>query len=170
MSRNRAHCGYCGHAFAAEQAWPRTCVGCTEISYRNPLPVVVTLLPVDAGLLCVRRTIEPRSGWLSLPGGFLDDGESWQAGCVREVFEETGIVVPASEIELYRVFSPEPAWGFVLIFGLARPRTEAELPAFVPNSESSERVVLTAPEELAFPTHTRAVLEYFQARTDESAR
>jgi ADP-ribose pyrophosphatase YjhB (NUDIX family) len=161
MSRKFAHCGYCGRAFEPDQAWPRTCAGCNEISWRNPLPVVVTLVPVDNGLLCVRRTIEPRVGWLSLPGGFLDDGESWQAGCVRELFEETNVRIAPGEIELFRVLSPDPPWGYVLIFGLARPRTEKELPPFTGNSESSERLILTAPEELAFPTHTQVVAEYF---------
>jgi ADP-ribose pyrophosphatase YjhB (NUDIX family) len=166
MSRKHAHCGYCGRAFAPDQPWPRTCAGCNEISYLNPLPVVVLLLPVDDGLLCVRRTIEPRAGWLSLPGGFLDEGESWQAGCVRELFEETNVRIDPAEIELFRVFSPDPPWGFVLIFGLARHRRLEDLPPFEVNSECSERVVLTAPQELAFPTHTQAVVDYFASRSE----
>jgi hypothetical protein len=51
-----------------------------------------------------------------------------------------------------------------LIFGLARPRSRVELPDFQANSETSEMQVLTAPVELAFPTHTEAVREYFARR------
>ena len=165
MSRKHAHCGYCGSPYTPEQTWPRLCAGCNEISYRNPLPVVVTVLPVDDGVLVIRRTIEPFLGSLALPGGYLDDGESWQAGCARELFEETGVVVPAGEIALFRAYSPEPPLGFVMIFGLAQPRRGLDLPAFTANNECSERVVIATSVELAFPTHTRVVTEYFEERT-----
>jgi hypothetical protein len=69
-----AHCHWCGTAYpAGTTGWPRTCVGCGEISYRNPLPVTVSLLPVnrpDGGqsLVVIRRTIEPGYGLLALTG------------------------------------------------------------------------------------------------------
>src|SRR4051794_11645866 len=115
MARKHAHCSYCGQPFAEEQAWPRTCAGCAQTTYRNPIPVVVTLVPVDGGLLCVRRSIEPAKGQLALPGGFLDFGEGWQAGCVRELYEETGLVLPAEEIRLFGVHSPPPTEGVILV-------------------------------------------------------
>lgn len=37
-------------------------------------------------------------GW-ALPGGGLDEGESANAGCVRELAEETGVVVSAGDVE-----------------------------------------------------------------------
>lgn len=37
-------------------------------------------------------------GW-ALPGGGLDEGETANAGCVRELAEETGVVVSAGEVE-----------------------------------------------------------------------
>jgi ADP-ribose pyrophosphatase YjhB (NUDIX family) len=154
-----SHCSYCGRAFAAGQPWPRQCEGCGQISYLNPLPVAVLLLPTDGGLLCVRRAIEPGKGELSLPGGFIDVGETWQEAAVRELREEAGVVVAADEVELFAVHSA--AAGFLLVFGLARPRTEAELPPFTPTEEASARVVLRGPAPLAFPLHTRAVRDYF---------
>src|SRR5262245_26482240 len=161
MHRKHSHCSYCGHPYAEDQPWPRTCAGCSQISYRNPIPVVVTLLPVDGGLLCVRRSIEPGKGQLALPGGFLDFGESWQTGCVRELHEETGIRLPAEELRLFRVHSPPPPEGVILIFGLARPRTLAELPEFLETNETSERVILPGPQELAFSLHTLVAKEFF---------
>ncbi len=57
---------------------------------------------VDAGrVLLVRRGHEPLKGHWSLPGGLLELGESLQAGVVREVREETGLLVePLELIEL----------------------------------------------------------------------
>src|SRR5262249_40191071 len=133
MTRKKnAHCSYCGHPFAQEQVWPRTCVSCTSISYLNPLPVAVTLLPVDGGLLCIRRTIERGYGKLALPGGFMEVHESWQEGCARELREETGIRIEPDEVELFRTFSATNQ-GLLLVFGLARPRRLAELPPFTAN-------------------------------------
>lgn len=161
-----SHCSYCGQPYAAD-AWPRACAPCGNITYANPLPVAVTLLPVEGGLLCIRRTIEPRKGALALPGGFMERGETWQEGCARELREETGVVIDAAEIELFTVLSaPKPGAvdSILLVFGLANQRRAEELPAFAPNEETSEMVVLCEAVELAFPTHTQAMREYFEGR------
>ncbi len=95
MGELHSHCSYCGGAFPAAAAWPRHCRHCGRTSYRNPLPVVVVLLPVAGGLVVIRRDIEPSKGLLTLPGGYLDLGETWQEGARRELLEETGIDIPA---------------------------------------------------------------------------
>jgi ADP-ribose pyrophosphatase YjhB (NUDIX family) len=156
------HCSYCGSAFASA-AWPRTCGECAEISYLNPVPVGVVLLPVDDGVLCVRRTIEPQKGEVALPGGYLDFGETWQQGCARELREETGIVIDPSEVRLFAAHSVQEV-GMLLLFGLAAARRAADLPAFAANDEASETVIVRGPIELAFPFHTLVVREYFQGR------
>jgi ADP-ribose pyrophosphatase YjhB (NUDIX family) len=165
MYWRNSYCSYCGAAFTANQPWPRTCARCASVSYLNPLPVAVLLLPVDDGILCVRRAIEPGRGKLALPGGFIDIHESFQQAAARELFEETHIPIDPGEITEFRVLSPPPPEVVLLIFGLARPRTAASLPPFVPTGETSDRVVVTAPQELAFPLHTQVLREYFERRT-----
>ena len=156
-----SHCSWCGAAYAPDQAWPRLCAACGHANYRNPLPVSVVLLPVDDGLLTVRRAIEPRRGQIALPGGFINLGESWQAAGVREVFEETGIVLNLAEIQDFWTRSAPD--GTVLVFGLAQPRRSADLPTFVANPETSELVVIRAAQTLAFPLHTAAANAWFQS-------
>lgn len=163
MPTRNAHCSYCGHPFEAAQPWPRQCAACQQTSYVNPLPVAVLLVPVDDGLLVVRRSIEPRKGLLALPGGFIGLGETWQAAGAREVWEETGLHLDPAEVQDFCALSaPE---GMLLVFGLAAPRTSADLPPFEANPEASERLVLSAPTELAFPLHTEAMQRYFAQRT-----
>jgi len=157
-----SHCSYCGTPFASA-AWPRTCSACSEISYLNPVPVGVVLLPVDDGVLCVRRTIEPQKGQVALPGGYLDFGETWEQGCARELREETGVVIDPDEVRLFAAHSVREV-GMLLLFGLAAPRRSADLPAFAANDEASETVIVRGPVELAFPFHTLVVRDYFAGR------
>src|SRR5262245_40892471 len=100
-----AHCSYCGSPFPQGAAWPRACAPCGNVSYLNPLPVAVAVVPVEGGVLCVRRTIPPAVGQIALPGGFLEAHETWQEGCARELREETGLVIDPGEVTLFRAYS-----------------------------------------------------------------
>lgn len=156
-----SHCSYCGAAYAEGQPWPRRCATCDQVSYLNPLPVSVVLVPVDAGLLVVRRAIPPRQGQLALPGGFIGVGESWQAAGARELFEEAGVTIDPAQIRLFDVQSAPD--GTVLIFGLAAPLCAEDLPPFSASDEAGERLVIDAPVELAFPLHTLVAGRYFDS-------
>jgi ADP-ribose pyrophosphatase YjhB (NUDIX family) len=134
------------------------------MSFLNPLPVAVVLVPVDAGLIVIRRGIEPRKGMLALPGGYINLGESWQQAAVREVYEETGIVVKTDEILEFGVRSAED--GTLLIFGLASPRASSDLLPFAPTDETTERAILTEPQELAFALHLEMVRRFFRRRSE----
>ena len=155
-----SHCSYCGTFFPAGLPWPRRCPRCRHTTYRNPLPVSVVLLPVDDGLLLVRRTQEPQAGKLALPGGFIEAGETWQEAGAREVSEETGIAVEAAGIRLFDAQSAPD--GTLLVFGLAPPQLSQNLPPFAPSSETSEMTVARGPLELAFSTHTEVVARYWK--------
>lgn len=161
MGRKNSHCSYCGAAFAEDAAWPRTCATCRETSFLNPLPVAVVLVPVGGGLLAVRRTIPPGQGQLALPGGYINQDESWQAAGAREVFEETGIRIDPAGIRDHAVLSAPD--GTLLVFGLAAPLS-GELPTLVANDEVSELTILLRPERLAFSLHTQVVDRYFARR------
>jgi 8-oxo-dGTP diphosphatase len=65
-------------------------------------------------VLLVRRGQEPLKGEWSLPGGALELGETLQQGVVREVLEETDlIVVPGGIIEILDRITPDEASGRV---------------------------------------------------------
>ncbi|MGI5448598.1 NUDIX domain-containing protein [Streptomyces sp. CA-243310] len=157
-----AHCSTCGAPFDTT-AWPRRCATCGATTYRNPLPVAVTLLPVEdadgTGLVVITRTIEPALGGVALPGGFIDFGEDWREAVVRELREETGIEATASDVTLADAKS-SPA-GHLLLFGLLPRRPAAALPKSVATDETTGWHLLREPTDLAFPLHTEAVAAWF---------
>ncbi|MFD7262480.1 NUDIX domain-containing protein [Streptomyces sp. NPDC059874] len=160
-----SHCSTCGAPYST-RTWPRGCAACGAVTYRNPLPVAIALLPVEdadgTGLVVITRTIEPALGGIALPGGFIDFGEDWRDAVVRELREETGITAPASEVALADAMS-SPA-GHLLLFGLLPPRPTSALPTSKPTNETRGWHVLHAPTQLAFPLHTRAVAAWFAGR------
>jgi ADP-ribose pyrophosphatase YjhB (NUDIX family) len=172
MLQRDTFCSFCGTAYAAPVAYPRTCIQCKTTIWSNPIPVSVVLVPIvdgnSHGLLVVRRAIAPQIGKLALVGGFLEDHESWQVGGAREVKEETDIAIdPASIVPMWFASStPKP--NRVLLFGTAAPVMRLSLERFVPNSETSERGIVFGPaglaELFAFSLHAEAATQYFSQR------
>lgn len=156
-----SHCSYCGHPFPTQAGWPRRCLTCGNASYKNPLPVVVVLLPMGSSLVVIRRGIEPSRGTLTLPGGYLDCGETWQQGGSRELLEETGIAVPPEKIQLFEVMNGLD--DTLVVFGLAEPQPRELLKPFR-SDETEEVTLIEGPVELGFPNHTEIVARYYRRR------
>ena len=79
------------------------CTACGIIHYQNP-KMVIGSIPVweDKVLLC-RRAIEPRHGMWTLPGGFMENGESTAQAAIRETLEEANARIEISD--LYSMYS-----------------------------------------------------------------
>lgn len=77
-----------------------------EYAKRLPRKRIVACLVAyhGGGLLAVKPTY--REGWL-LPGGTVEAGESPAAGCVRETWEELGLVLPIRQLLLVEN-APDP--------------------------------------------------------------
>ena len=104
-SRRIKHCRACGTVVAYripsdDNRERAVCNDCGTVHYENPLNVVGTV-PVwqDRVLLC-KRNIEPRYGMWTLPAGFMEVGETTEAGALRETDEEAG-----ARIELQGLFT-----------------------------------------------------------------
>lgn len=88
-----SYCIQCGAA--ARMAVPEgdsrprlVCDVCTYIHYENPKLVTGVLAVHDDKILLCRRAIEPKLGYWTLPAGFMELGETMQAGALREMVEE----------------------------------------------------------------------------------
>lgn len=140
------------------------------MTWANPVPVSVVLLPVEhegrIGLLVVRRGIEPRSGYLAIVGGFVDTDEEWQAAGAREVREETGVQI-APSLTPFWFTSTQPRPNRVLLFGVAAQISSRDLGVFEPTNETTERGLVFGPDGLddifAFGLHVDAARRWFDA-------
>src|SRR3982751_453174 len=65
-------------------------------AFKNPTPTVDCIVELSRDRIVLIRRKTPPLGW-ALPGGFVDEGETLHAACVREVKEETGLEVDLSE-------------------------------------------------------------------------
>lgn len=64
------------------------CGRCGTIHYVNPKVVVGAVCTLGDRLLICRRAIDPRSGFWTIPAGYLELGETAEAGAIREAWEE----------------------------------------------------------------------------------
>ncbi len=71
--------------------------------YRNPLPTVDVVLLMEGGVVLIERK-NPPLGW-ALPGGFVDEGESYERAAIRECKEETGLDASLTE-QFYTYSAP----------------------------------------------------------------
>jgi ADP-ribose pyrophosphatase YjhB (NUDIX family) len=160
-------CSHCG-SDALAQRIPEgdtlarhVCANCGTIHYQNPKTVVGCLPEWEGRVLLCKRAIDPRLGLWTLPAGFLENGETLEAGALRETAEEARARVGIGS--LYTVISL-PDINQVYMMFRARLRDLD----FGPGAESLE-VRLFAEEdvpwgEIAFRTIARTLRNYFLDR------
>lgn len=81
------------------------CPACHFIVYENPKILVSCFATWGKKVLWMRRATQPYCGSWAIPSGFLEVGESLQAGAARELFEETGARIDVENMQLYTIGS-----------------------------------------------------------------
>ena len=66
----------------------RVCPACGVVHYENPRIVVGCVPELEGRILLCLRAIEPRRGYWTVPAGFMENGETLEAGAARECYEE----------------------------------------------------------------------------------
>jgi|SRR5579871_4284487 len=74
------------------------CDACGFVLYENPKLVAAAIVPIDDGLVLGRRARGAGAGAWAIPAGFVERGEPPEIAAVREVFEETHLVVEAERL------------------------------------------------------------------------
>jgi ADP-ribose pyrophosphatase YjhB (NUDIX family) len=64
------------------------CAECGHVAYENPKVVTGAVVAHHGRVLLCRRSINPRSGFWTIPAGYLELGETVEEGAKREAAEE----------------------------------------------------------------------------------
>jgi ADP-ribose pyrophosphatase YjhB (NUDIX family) len=134
------------------------CGACGHVHYLNPR-IIVCAIPAweDQVLLC-KRAIEPRFGTWTLPGGFMELGESTQEAAARETREEAGASIEV--LELYSMFNVIHIDQVHLFF-----RAKLYTPEYAAGVESLEVGLFREHEvpwhSIAFPAVAATLRQYF---------
>lgn len=133
------------------------CDTCGFIQYENPRIVVGTVAGWEDRILLCRRAIPPRTGFWTLPAGYLELGESPEAGAVREAWEEARAALEIDQ--LLAVYSITPISQVQLIYRARLTNARVE-----PGPESLEvglfRFEEIPYEHIAFPSVLWALKDY----------
>jgi ADP-ribose pyrophosphatase YjhB (NUDIX family) len=137
----------------------RVCDECGFIDYVNPKVVVGAVCRWEDRVLLCRRAIEPRSGYWTIPAGFLEERETVEEGVRREAHEEA-----RAELALEGVLGVYSIAGISQVQIIFRARL---LNPEVRAGEETAEVKLVRLEDvpwddLAFPT-VRWALKHFEA-------
>ncbi len=136
------------------------CTECSRIIYSDPKVAVAAIIPIDDGIVLLKRAIEPQLGKWSFPSGYVDRGERLERALEREVFEECGLQVEVSR--LIGVFSEEGQTVVLVVY--EANRVSGELVAGDETSDARVFPISTMPD-LAFEHDDRIVSEWLHGNS-----
>jgi ADP-ribose pyrophosphatase YjhB (NUDIX family) len=90
------YCIDCGNRLEPRLAFGQmrdVCPACDHVHFIDPKVAVGVVVEKDGGIVLGRRAHEPHLGRWSFPSGYVDAGEILEHAAIREVQEETGLVV-----------------------------------------------------------------------------
>ena len=155
-------------ASPATVRYPRsiTCDQCGYGAFYNPKPVACAITTnQDNGILLLKRGFQPNRGKWSMPGGFVDLGESVENAAIRETQEEMNLEIELTG--LVGVYSRSTDRIVVVVYAArtegtpTRTEEALEVQAFRPT---------TIPwEELAFWSDGRALRDYLSLTAGTAA-
>ena len=155
------NCPICANRLTVAEIGGRdrlVCAACEFVHWDNPKPVTATLIPLDGGLVLVKRKYEPFVDHWCLPGGFMEAKESPDESAAREVFEETGLEVEITK--LLAAYSPGHGINVVILFYLGLPKG-GNLIAGDDASDVGAFARHALPANIAFELHRKMIGDYF---------
>lgn len=166
-------CPACGHeSFSFSGGKLFTCGSCGFTYYINPAPAVAAVIEApDGRIVLTRRKIDPRAGFLDLPGGFVDIMESAEDAIKREIKEELGVDV--ERLEFIGTFPNEYVYGglsyFTCDLGFACLCDETD--KMQPADDVSEAILVKPGDidygEICFPSIINLLKQYIKQKSEK---
>jgi 8-oxo-dGTP diphosphatase len=167
MKKQRQFCLYCGGTTIKkdeDNVRRDFCPSCNSYFYKNPLPVVSTILESSRQILLVKRDRPPSKGLWCLPTGFAEAGENIEQAALRELEEETGIkgkIIKLLDVDSYK----SKFYGDLLFLTFIVEQSGGKLCAGDDCSQARFWPVNKLPP-LAFRSNKRALDAYIKSKRD----
>ncbi|MFD2206802.1 NUDIX hydrolase [Kiloniella antarctica] len=141
------------------------CDSCEYVIYENPKIVVGVVATWQGKILLVKRAIEPRKGFWTLPAGYLELNESAEDGACREAWEEARAKLVINQV--MAVYSIPRISQIQIIY-----RAALTTPDIGPGPESQEVGLFTWQDipwdQIAFPSVHWALRQYDQIKNQKA--
>ena len=163
--KEKLYCPFCAQPLQKRPDEGRVrpfCTRCDAPVYENPVPATaVVVADKNAGILLVKRSVEPRKGEWALPGGFIELSEAPDHAALRELAEETGISGTIKAL-LGVEANNSATYGTVLIVGYLVTEYSGVLCA---GDDAQEAVFFspTAMPPIAFNSHAAFIDRFFRS-------
>ncbi|MBU8923192.1 MAG: NUDIX hydrolase [Bacteroidales bacterium] len=119
MNGDFKFCPLCGAEMSEreEGGFPRmACSVCEFVHYHNPAPAAGVIVRDEEGrILLVRRRFDPYQGLWTIPSGYIEYDEDVRLTAVRELEEETGLVVGIDGIHSVESCFDDPRGNTVVV-------------------------------------------------------
>lgn len=137
------------------------CLQCDTIHYQNPKLVAGCVAEWQGEILICKRAIEPRSGFWTLPAGFMENGETTEAAAARETVEEALAtvtdLVPFALVNVPHVDQVHLMFRGMLVDGKHAPGPESQETRLVAEEDIPW-------DEIAFPSVRFTLERYLEDR------
>jgi 8-oxo-dGTP diphosphatase len=135
------------------------CSACAFVFFFDPKVAAGVVFSYAGGVLLVQRAIHPSYGKWVFPGGYVDRGETLESAALREVREESGLVVRLTRLLGVYSFPDNP----VIVVAYAGDVTGGSL-----KIDDESLAVRSFPpaeipwDQLAFPSTVQVLKDYLQ--------
>lgn len=140
----------------------KTCVTCGFVDYVNPKIVAGAVVVHEGKILLCKRAIEPRSGYWTIPAGYMELNESVEDAARREALEEACAKITLDA--LLAVYSIPRISQVQMLY-----KARLEDGHFAPGPESLDVKLFAFDEipwpDLAFPSVNWALNHYWSVRS-----
>ncbi len=161
-------CPLCAHSLTEQLVCERFRLACSSPSCRfvhwdNPKPAAICLVETAEGIVLTKRAQPPLVGTWCLPGGFIEAHEDAELAAIREVYEETGLVVVI--VRLLAVYSPIQGANEIILVYHAKPIDGGGGGELLAGEEVQAVGVFSAdelPNDIGFPQHAEIINNWFK--------